>query len=44
MRHRAETDGGGWARMWAGGAGDLIRRSHAWFRSQRDTLAAALTG
>lgn len=44
MKHRAETDGGGWARMWAGGAGDHIRRSHAWFRSERDTLAAALTG
>ncbi|WP_199701125.1 alpha/beta fold hydrolase [Jiangella rhizosphaerae] len=44
MKHRAETDGGGWARMWADGAGDHIRRSHDWFRSQRDALAAALTG
>lgn len=44
MKRRAETDGGGWARMWDGGAGDNIRRSQEWVRSQRDALAAALTG
>ncbi|WP_116952286.1 alpha/beta fold hydrolase [Jiangella endophytica] len=44
MRHRAETDGGGWGRMWAGGAGDTIRRAQEWVRSQRDALEAALTG
>nr|WP_281387047.1 alpha/beta fold hydrolase [Jiangella mangrovi] len=44
MKYRAETDGGGWARMWADGAGDLIRRSQAWFRTERASLEAALTG
>ncbi|SDS30616.1 alpha/beta fold hydrolase [Jiangella sp. DSM 45060] len=44
MKYRAETDGGGWARMWEGGAGDAIKRAHDWFRAERDTLAAALTG
>lgn len=44
MRHRAEADGGGWARMWAGGAGDHIRRSQAWFRAERPTLTTALLG
>ncbi|TDC49549.1 alpha/beta fold hydrolase [Jiangella ureilytica] len=43
MKHRAETDGGGWARMWADGAGDTIRRSQAWLRAERASLAAALT-
>ncbi|WP_205629389.1 alpha/beta fold hydrolase [Jiangella muralis] len=44
MKYRAETDGGGWARMWADGAGDTIRRAHAWFRAERPVLAAALLG
>ncbi|TDE00596.1 alpha/beta fold hydrolase [Jiangella asiatica] len=43
MKFRAERDGGGWARMWADGAGDNIKRSHAWFLTQHDALAAALT-
>lgn len=44
MKHRAETEGGGWARMWADGVGDTIQRSQAWFRAERPALAAALAG
>ncbi|WP_166356135.1 phosphotransferase [Phytoactinopolyspora limicola] len=43
MRHRAETIGGGWARMWNDGAGDLIKRSHAWFKEHRLAITDALT-
>jgi Ser/Thr protein kinase RdoA (MazF antagonist) len=42
MRWAAENLGGGWARMWDEGAGDVIRRRVAWFDSVRDELAAAL--
>lgn len=38
MRHHAEHRGGGWARMWDDGVGDLIRRSHAWLLDQRPSL------
>lgn len=44
MKYSAEHHGGGWARMWNEGAGDLIKRAHAWFNEHRDALAGALTG
>jgi hypothetical protein len=43
MRAAAEQLGGGWARMWAAGAGDTIRRRQAWLAASRDSLRAALT-
>ena len=43
MRHRATTHGGGWARMWANGVGDQIRRREHWLRTHQDHLASALT-
>src|SRR5829696_515649 len=42
MRHNARTRGGGWARMWDEGVGDLIERRRAWFAAERPRLAAAL--
>jgi aminoglycoside phosphotransferase (APT) family kinase protein len=42
MRWSAENLGGGWARMWDEGVGDVIRRRVAWFAAVRDELAAAL--
>lgn len=42
MKWAAECLGGGWARMWAEGAGDVIRRRIPWFASVRSELAAAL--
>ena len=42
MRWAAENLGGGWARMWDEGVGDVIRRRVAWFTEVRDELAAAL--
>ncbi|MBN6058286.1 phosphotransferase [Nonomuraea sp. RK-328] len=41
MRMRADT-GGGWARMWAGGAGQRIRRAAAWLDSHEDSLRTHL--
>ena len=41
MRYNAEHRGGGWARMWADGAGDVIERRRAWFAAERAALAAA---
>ena len=43
MRANAEQRGGGWARMWAEGVGDVIQRRRAWFAAERDTLAAAVS-
>ncbi|HST67177.1 MAG TPA: phosphotransferase [Mycobacteriales bacterium] len=40
MRHNAETRGGGWARMWDEGVGDLIERRRAWFAGERAALAS----
>ena len=34
--------GGGWARMWAEGVGDVIERRRAWFAAERAALAAAV--
>jgi Ser/Thr protein kinase RdoA (MazF antagonist) len=42
MRAAAETLGGGWARMWDEGVGDLIRRRQTWLATARDDLLAAL--
>ncbi len=42
MRHAALHRGGGWARMWDEGVGDVIRRSHDWLRAERGALEAAL--
>lgn len=41
MRWNAEHRGGGWARMWAEGVGDVIERRRAWFAAERAALAAA---
>jgi Ser/Thr protein kinase RdoA (MazF antagonist) len=38
MKGAAEHLGGGWARMWDAGAGDLIRRRKAWLIANHDTL------
>jgi hypothetical protein len=42
MRASAEQFGGGWARMWADGVGDAIRRRQAWLAASRQELLAAL--
>ncbi|MFL6138304.1 MAG: phosphotransferase [Frankiaceae bacterium] len=42
MRHHAEHRGGGWARMWDEGVGEVIRRGHDWLRAERPALEAAL--
>jgi hypothetical protein len=43
MRHNASTLGGGWARMWDDGVGELISRRGAWLEANADRLTAALT-
>jgi aminoglycoside phosphotransferase (APT) family kinase protein len=43
MRASAEQLGGGWARMWADGVGDAIRRRQAWLVEYRHELLSALT-
>lgn len=42
MKASAEQLGGGWARMWADGAGDAIRRRQSWLLARRDELIAVL--
>lgn len=42
MRASAEQLGGGWARMWAEGVGDAIRRRQAWLAAAKEELLAAL--
>lgn len=42
MKWRAETQGGGWARMWDEGVGDKIRRRQTWLRNNAADIAAAL--
>jgi hypothetical protein len=42
MKWAAEHLGGGWARMWDEGVGDVIQRRVRWFASVRDELAAEL--
>jgi hypothetical protein len=43
MRHNAETKGGGWARMWAEGVGDAIKRREAWLERNGAGIEAALS-
>ena len=43
MKHRAETLGGGWQRMWDEGVGDVIKRREAWLDRHGPMLTAALT-
>jgi hypothetical protein len=43
MKHRAESQGGGWQRMWDEGVGDVIKRREAWLDRTAATLTAALT-
>jgi hypothetical protein len=44
MRDRAETLGGGWARMWhEEGVGDVIRRRESWLERNAARIDAALT-
>ncbi|WP_203580882.1 phosphotransferase [Microbacterium hibisci] len=42
MKWAAENLGGGWARMWDEGVGDVIRRRVAWLDESRDDLRHAL--
>lgn len=42
MKASAQTLGGGWARMWAEGVGDAIRRRQAWLAAEKPRLLAAL--
>lgn len=44
MRDRARTLGGGWARMWDGGAGGRIRRAAAWLDANEDAIESRLLG
>jgi Phosphotransferase enzyme family len=43
MKQRAQTQGGGWQRMWDEGVGDVIKRREAWLDRHAATLTAALT-
>ncbi|MHA3704066.1 phosphotransferase [Jatrophihabitans sp. YIM 134969] len=43
MQERAARFGGGWARMWDEGIGDVIHRRELWLRDEADALASALT-
>jgi hypothetical protein len=43
MKASAQLLGGGWARMWADGVGELIRRRQAWLTAARHELLAALS-
>jgi hypothetical protein len=42
MQANALQRGGGWARMWDEGIGDLILRRRAWLIEERPMLEAAL--
>ena len=42
MKERAEQLGGGWARMWASGVGDVIRRRAAWLRANDEAIVETL--
>jgi hypothetical protein len=43
MRRAAAELGGGWARMWDEGIGDVIRRREAWLEQAGPAIEAALT-
>ncbi|MEO9139393.1 MAG: aminoglycoside phosphotransferase family protein [Jatrophihabitans sp.] len=42
MEWAAVHRGGGWARMWNEGVGEIIARRITWFAAERDRIAAAL--
>lgn len=42
MKASAEQLGGGWARMWADGVGDAIRRRQRWLADEKANVLAAL--
>ena len=42
MEAAAEHLGGGWARLWEQGVGELIRRRRTWLVAARQDLEAAL--
>ncbi|HWG25276.1 hypothetical protein [Actinospica sp.] len=42
MKYRAETDGGGWRRMWDEGVGEIIKRREAWLERNGAEIEAAL--
>lgn len=42
MRANADARGGGWARMWAEGAGERILRRRAWLLEEQPALESAL--
>jgi aminoglycoside phosphotransferase (APT) family kinase protein len=43
MKQRAQSQGGGWQRMWDEGVGDVIKRREAWLDRHAAALTAALT-
>ena len=43
MKHRSETIGGGWRRMWDAGVGDRILRRQHWLAANADLLDKAVT-
>ncbi|NUP03988.1 MAG: phosphotransferase [Nonomuraea sp.] len=43
MKRIAEERGGGWARMWDEGVGDVIKRREAWLERNAAAIDAALT-
>jgi hypothetical protein len=43
MKRNAVELGGGWARMWAEGAGDRIARRRLWLRFEREALEEAVS-
>jgi hypothetical protein len=42
MKHRAESMGGGWRRMWDEGVGDKIQRRQTWLENNASVLNKAL--
>ena len=42
MRERAASEGGGWARMWNEGVGDIIRRRGEWLLANEAAIVRAL--
>ena len=44
MNERADTHGGGWARMWADGVGDQIVRRADWLEENAPVLSRAVAG
>lgn len=44
MRYNAAALGGGWARMWVAGVGDMISRRRLWLEANAGRMVDALTG